>query len=429
MISTLMKMRQTDDRKDTASSSRFRFAVVAAACMLGSMPCVAVAEDPFPPLPSRDQLTEEWVYGSEEELFLLQQAEEEALLGEYADRGSSIPEAVLQQVQEMVRKYGRSRARFCMEQVGPDGVLALPLRQPARVLSGSGLAYQRRADEFYLHHRQLRESYLLLGKHAYTDEDMPKEKLAAAGGMMLSHVRERRELRKKWGKVEGVSSGERGVTDVGVDHGEARRQNFSRNKSLTGVDYFPDEWPPKVADVPLCTKEQVKAMLPNLWANDAVMPGSYWEFTAKLRDTYRMASFMMYDRQRQEEDELLGAELLQGKPVPEEKMRALDWIVQRYLARRDRLWHRYQALLKMADSLVELHESERSDLLYSQSVAREEAYSRLMDGSGVDPDEALEDVRQLILEQVVQRQKMQRKHAQEQREFLRELSFEYGDID
>ncbi len=429
MISTLMKMQQADDRKDTDCSSFFRFAVVAAACMLGSMPCVAVTEDSFPPLPSREQLMEECVYGSEEELFRQQQAEEDALLGEYADRGDPIPETVLQQVQEMVRKYGRSRARFCMEQVGPDGMLALPLRQPGRVVSGSGLAYQRRADEFYLHHRQLRESYLLLGKYAYTDEDMPKEKLEATGEMMLSHVRERRELRKKWGDVQGVSSGESGVTDVGVDHGEARRQNFSRNESRMGVDYCPDEWPSKVADVPLCTKNQVKAMLPNLSANDMVMPGSSWEFTKKLRDPYRRVSFMMYDRQRQEEDELLGGELYQGKPVPEEKMRALDWIVQRYLERRDRLWHRYQALLIMAGSLVELHRSERTALLYAQSVAREEAYSRLMDGSVADPDEALENVRQLILEQVGQRQKMQRKHAQEQREFLRELSFEYGDID
>lgn len=427
MISTLMKMQQTDDRKDTACSSRFRFAVVAAACMLGSMPCVAVTEDPFPPFPSREQLMEECVYGSEEELFRQQQAEEEALVGEYADRGGPIPEAVMQQVQEMVRKYGRSRARFCMEQVGPDGVLALPLRKPGRVVSGSGLAYQRRADEFYLHYRQLRESYFLLGKHAYTDEDMPKEKLAATGGMMLMHVRERKALRKQWEGVQGVSSGERDVAASGVVHGEDRRDEFFR-KDL-GMACFPDEWLPRVVDVRLRTKEQVKAVLPNLQANDAVMPGSHWEFAAKLRDTYRMASFIMYDRQRQEEDELLGEDLLQGKPVPQEKMRALDWILQRYLARRDRLWHRYQALLKMADSLVELHESERSDLLYSQSVAREEAYSRLMDGSGVDPDEALEDVRQLILEQVGQRQKMQRKHAQEQREFLRELSFEYGDID
>ena len=194
-----MNIQPPRSNKGPAYPSRAGIAVLAAACMLGVLPRASAAEVAPPSIPSTEVKVDSlWELDARDSaLFRKQQASEDALLGAYADQIGALPDAVLRQVQDMVRKYARERAEIWHGHVSAGEILWPSTRTPGKIAAESKAEYERIAAEFYQNRDQHRESYAMLGKYAYTDEDMPKEKLAEVANTMLKHVRERKALRKK----------------------------------------------------------------------------------------------------------------------------------------------------------------------------------------------------------------------------------------
>lgn len=195
---TTMNMQPPRNNKGPAYPSRAGIAALAAACMLGALPHASAVEVAPPSLPTTEVKMSFWELDDKDRaLFCKQQASEDALLGAYADRIGALPEAVLRQVQDLVRKYARERAEIWKGHVSAGKVLLPSLRTLGEIAVESKSEHERIVAEFYQDREQHFESYAILGKYAYTDEDMPKEKLADVANTMLKHVRERKALRKK----------------------------------------------------------------------------------------------------------------------------------------------------------------------------------------------------------------------------------------
>ena len=191
-----MNIQHPENKNRPAYPTRAGVAALAAVCLWGAVPQAQSAETPAPSVPA-SQTRYEHSRSADGDLYVRQQAEEEALLAPYADGKTPVPEAVQNQLQAMVRQYARERAAIWGDQIDGEvlepgirllGVIALEPGENAALITGT------------LHQNQVQrvQLYRLLGKYAYTDEAMPKEKLVALKDLLLKQISERQELRAKY---------------------------------------------------------------------------------------------------------------------------------------------------------------------------------------------------------------------------------------
>lgn len=195
-----MNIQHPENKNLPAYPTRAGVAALAAVCLWGTVPQAQSAETPAPSVPAsetryvppRDPMF------ANEALYVRQQVEEEALLAPYADGKTPVPEAVQNQLQAMVRKYARERAAIWGDRVAEHGeILPSGFRKLGEVALEPGDNFDLISGTFYQNQEQRGQLYELLGKYAYTDEAMPKEKLVALKDLLLKQIAERQKLRAK----------------------------------------------------------------------------------------------------------------------------------------------------------------------------------------------------------------------------------------
>ena len=192
-----MNIQHPENKNRPAYPTRAGVAALAAVCLWGAVPQAQSAETPAPSVPaSETRYVSPRV--ADEALYLRQQVEEEALLAPYADGKTPVPEAVQNQLQAMVRKYARERAAIWGDRVAKHGEILPPgIRKLGEVALEPGDNFALISGTFYQNQEQRDQLYELLGKYAYTDEAMPKEKLVALKDLLLKQISERQKLRAK----------------------------------------------------------------------------------------------------------------------------------------------------------------------------------------------------------------------------------------
>ncbi len=198
-----MNIQHPENKNRPAYPTRAGVASLAAVCLWGAVP-QAQSADTFTPsvpasetryVPPRDQMF------ADEALYARQQVEEEALLAPYADGKTPVPGAVQNQLQAMVRKYARERAAIWGDRIGTQTrgeVLVSPARTLGVIALEPGDNFALISGTFYQNQEQRDQLYELLGKYAYTDEAMPKEKLEELKNLLLKQIAERQKLRAKY---------------------------------------------------------------------------------------------------------------------------------------------------------------------------------------------------------------------------------------
>ena len=455
-----MKIQHPQKNHGPAYPSRAGIAALAAACMLGALPRASASEVDPPSLPSAGIKVESfWDIDDKDcALFRKQQASEDALLGAYADRIGALPDAVLRQVQDLVRKYAGERAEIWKGHVSAGKALSPPMRTLGLIAAESKAEYERISSEFYQNQDQRRESYAMLGKYAYTDEDMPKAKLADVANTMLKHVRERKALRKKLTPNAADLSAQ--SSEV---HPSAEPEAHPKTVSVAGsssMSVTVKECAVRFDCVPEGTLQPVQSIaqdrphvkglvvldiqtgqpmimertslrgggIEELRVANAV-PLSDEEMTQQLQNAYDEARSALYLQQQAEEEALLGAYVRNGSaPVPDDTMQQLRNIVLKYAAEREVLRTKYIDLGQQKDALMRRQNQEWDELQKMQECEVYSDYGKLgapvyfeLDGTSVS-DQALQGVKAMILQQIRQRAELKRKHQQEQSGLLQSLS-------
>ena len=397
-----MHIQPPDNNKGPAYPSIAGIAAMAAACMLGSMshayaagtpPSPAVVDESSP----GSSLEHLW---QDEALYARQRAAEDALLGAYADRNEPLPAAVLQQVQDLVRQYARERAGIWQGKIHGEALVPSNPKSLGRIAVEPESRRRQIIEEFYLIQGQHMRSYDVLGRYAYTDEDMPKEKLAQVAAAMLSHVRERKALPLKHAVVlDPVSINKQPVV-----------KGLIVQESRTASPEQPD-----------CVEvRRIRAA--------HVEPLSDQQMTQQLQNAYDEARSSLYLQQQAEEQALLGAYVGNGAPpVPDGTMQQLRELVLKYAAQREELRNRYVELGEKKDALLQRQKQEADELRKMQEHEIYGEYGKIgapvylgLDGTAVT-DESLQGVKELVFRQIRQRAEMQKEHQEEQMEMLRSL--------
>ena len=197
-----MNIQHPENKNRPAYPTRAGVAALAAVCLWGAVPQAQSAETPAPSVPATETRYAPPINSrfADEDLYERQQVEEEALLAPYADGKTPVPEAVQNQLQAMVRKYARERAAIWGDRIGTQTsgeVLVSPSRTLGVIALEPGDNFALISGTFYQNQEQRDQIYKLLGKYAYTDEAMPKEKLVALKDLLLKQISERQELRAK----------------------------------------------------------------------------------------------------------------------------------------------------------------------------------------------------------------------------------------
>ncbi len=198
-----MNIQHPENKNRPAYPTRAGVAALAAVCLWGAVPQAQSAETPAPSVPSVPATETRYAPPinsrfADEDLYERQQVEEEALLAPYADGKTPVPEAVQNQLQAMVRKYARERAAIWGDRIAKQGVILSPgVRTLGALALEPGDNYALISGTFYQNQEQRGQLYRLLGKYAYTDEAMPKEKLVALKDLLLKQIAERQKLRAK----------------------------------------------------------------------------------------------------------------------------------------------------------------------------------------------------------------------------------------
>lgn len=197
-----MNIQHPENKNLPAYPTRAGVAALAAVCLWGAVPQAQSAETPAPSVPSSEtrHVPPRHPMFADESLYARQQVEEEALLASYADGKTPVPEAVQNQLQAMVRKYARERAAIWGDRIGTQTrgeVLVSPARKLGVIALEPGDNFDLISGTFYQNQEQQDQLYELLGKYAYTDEAMPKEKLEELKNLLLKQIAERQKLRAK----------------------------------------------------------------------------------------------------------------------------------------------------------------------------------------------------------------------------------------
>lgn len=195
-----MNIQHPENKNLPAYPTRAGVAALAAVCLWGAVPQAQSAETPALSIPASETRYVPPINSrfADEDLYERQQVEEEALLAPYADGKTPVPEAVQNQLQAMVRKYARERAVIWGDRIAKQGEILSPgVRTLGALALEPGDNYALISGTFYQNQEQRDQLYKLLGKYAYTDEAMPKEKLVALKDLLLKQISERQKLRAK----------------------------------------------------------------------------------------------------------------------------------------------------------------------------------------------------------------------------------------
>lgn len=147
------------------------------------------------------RLLEEDVRGMEKKML----DEEHALLERYANGSSSVPPAVLQELQGIVSKYADDYVRILSQYGWPDERKLADIRASGRMPRPEAeAAAGMRSEERKLYNRQIAEHRLALGYHVGDASPMPQAMLIDLQGLILKHIRERQALRAQLAAKAGL---------------------------------------------------------------------------------------------------------------------------------------------------------------------------------------------------------------------------------